>query len=121
MTAVTALVPPQGTTTQSESPYHEYEIDEDGKGVTTRVVSLTNGGEVAEHEHAIYDYAVVPLGVTTSISTASSRENLKSAESAEVTTRLNKYLEKSIIDTADFKILDFCFNLNDAALFWFIA
>jgi hypothetical protein len=117
-----SLFPPQGTTTQSESHYHEYEIDEDGKGVTTRVVSLTNGGEVAEHEHAIYDYAVIPLlgesDETLHIHSLVQRELQESAESAEVTTRLNKYLEKSIIDTADFKILfDFCFNLNDAASF----
>ncbi len=117
-----SLFPPQGTTTQSESHYHEYEIDEDGKGVTTRVVSLTNGGEVADHEHAIYDYAVVPLlgesDETLHIHSLVQRELQGSAESAEVMTQLSKYLEKSIIDTADFKILfDFCFNLNDAASF----
>lgn len=117
-----SLYPREGQTTQAENHYHEYEIDAEGRGITTRTVSLVDGEEVEPHEHAIYDYAVVPLlgedDQTLHIHSLTQRESEGSAESAEVTLRLNEYLEKSVIDTADFKILfDFCFNLNDAASF----
>lgn len=114
-----SLYPRQGETTQAENHYHEYEIDADGKGITTRIINLVDGEEVAPHEHAIYDYAVVPLlgesDETLHIHSLVQSEGV-TAENAEVTAQLNKYLEDAIINTADFKILfDFCFSLNDAA------
>jgi peptidoglycan hydrolase-like protein with peptidoglycan-binding domain len=110
-----SVYPATGQTTSAETHYHQYEIDENGNGRTTSVV-----GSFPDHEHAIYDFAVVPLlgssDETLHIHSLVSGREQSTVEDFEVAARVSEHLKKELINTSDFKILfDFSFNLNDAA------
>ena len=110
-----SIYPNNGQTTSAEGHYHEYQLDENGNGYTTSVV-----GEGSDHQHAIYDYAVVPLlgesDETLHIHSLVPRQQQSTIEDFEIASSVDKYMKKQITQTSDFKILfDFCFNLNDAA------
>jgi len=108
-----SIYPRQGTTTEVEDHYHEYIIDENGNGKTSKVLG---------HEHPIVKHAVVPL-ITPDGEVRHSHSLIPVATQTAIDENfvesvVQNHLKDKLIKTDSFKIMfDFCFNLNDIASF----
>jgi len=103
----------EGLTTEVENHRHDFLVDENGNGKT----SVANG-----HEHAIFEYAVVPLtsasGAVKHSHTLVPKTTQAAIDEAFVEDKVFTHLKDKLIDTDGFKVMfDFCFNLNDIASF----
>tara|TARA_Y100001938_G_scaffold150551_1_gene242017 strand:- start:6004 stop:12939 length:6936 start_codon:yes stop_codon:yes gene_type:complete len=102
-----------GMTTESSNHRHEYVIDENGNGT-----AIAADG----HQHAIYNYAVVPHtspgGEVRHSHTLVPKTTQAAIEESFVETRALNHMKNKLMETDSFKVMfDFCFNLNDVASF----
>ena len=103
----------EGLTTEVENHRHDFLVDEKGNGKT----SIVEG-----HEHAIFEYAVVPFtnaaGAVKHSHTLVPKTTQAAINEAFVEEKVFTHLKDKLIDTDGFKVMfDFCFNLNDIASF----
>ena len=109
--------------------YHEYEVDSNGNGFTTTVLSGDSAGEVIDHIHEIENFKIMPE----TYSETKGRKKIEinhvheffqdtdiSEEQDSVVGRVSKKIFQHMLhelrDQDDFRVMfEYCFNLQDVS------